>query len=975
MDTKNAVTDRFSLGVITDSVAFPITDDHIRKQALDIRESFIVQAPAGSGKTTLLTKRLLRLLAEVEKRPEECLAITFTRKAAAEMRTRLLEALEFAETNPPPLEHNKDYEMWFLAQRLLTRDKKEGWNLLKNPSRLRIQTVDSLCANIARQMPILSQFGASPTIVEDPEPLYREAALELLLNLKMNNVGLHRYTGNDRLKNLGRLESRVDIETESSLSDSIAILLKHLDNNLEAAERLLAEMLSFREQWLPHIGLTASIKGARNLLEKGLQIAIQDNLRKLIKTIPHSLSMGSSEILVLAKYAAEELKLLLEEASLIESQMLPESSTEHSPILACAKLNASEWPGQNLTDLPLWQGIATLLLTEDSTLRKAINQNQGFKPPSRTKDKDEKARLQFMKQRIMDLLKELESYPNFCEALKDLRSSPTPNYTDAEWEIMDALVKLLPALVAELSYVFQKTGQVDFAEVLLAASRALGFSDEPSDLALKFDNQLRHILVDEFQDISIPQLKLLEQLTFGWEPNEGRSLFLVGDPQQSIYRFRQAEVGLFLQVKEKGIGAIQLTQLNLSANFRSSSAIVNWVNQFFAKTFPAIDEVGTGAVAYSPSISAELFSGKTKIKAGLDDNDIHNIDNRDTINAIDSIEMLEVTLESEATALRDVLIKTKERDPNGTIALLVRSRNHLQNIIPMLKQAEISYYGLEIEPLKDKMILQDLLTLTKALLHLGDRVAWLSLLRAPYCNISLNDLFILANHESSLPLCWTLSAFKDVPMLSDDAINKLRVFIPILEEALADKDRFPLSVWISNIWRKLIKLNNDELSLNRFNTNYGCSAEDVQVQETFFAILEEAGYCSDFYDVELLEKRLQVLYAKSMNADPKAVQIMTIHKSKGLEFDTVIVAGISRTSRSDSEKLLLWESRASLMSEPYLILAPIKSSTKEEAKIYSYLKNENKKRAHFEAQRLLYVAATRAKKQLFWLQHTTAEQS
>ena len=120
----------------------------------------------------------------------------------------------------------------------------------------------------------------------------------------------------------------------------------------------------------------------------------------------------------------------------------------------------------------------------------------------------------------------------------------------------------------------------------------------------------------------------------------------------------------------------------------------------------------------------------------------------------------------------------------------------------------------------------------------------------------------------------------------------------------------------------------------------------------------------------MLEKRLDLLYAKSADLNPDALQVMTIHKSKGLEFDTIILAGVGRESRSDTEKLLLWESRPSILSDPYLILAPIRPSTKKEAIIYAYLKNENKKRAHFEEQRLLYVAATRAKKQLYWLTYS-----
>ncbi|HXJ09474.1 MAG TPA: UvrD-helicase domain-containing protein, partial [Burkholderiales bacterium] len=110
-----------------------ISDQAQREAALDPGRSFIVQAPAGSGKTDLLVKRYIRLLAIVG-RPEEILAITFTRKAAAEMRKRVLKGIP----NAAEVSH-----------------------------RLRIQTIDAFCAALTRQTPVLARFGAQPAIIED----------------------------------------------------------------------------------------------------------------------------------------------------------------------------------------------------------------------------------------------------------------------------------------------------------------------------------------------------------------------------------------------------------------------------------------------------------------------------------------------------------------------------------------------------------------------------------------------------------------------------------------------------------------------------------------------------------------------------------------------------------------------------------------------------------------------------------------
>src|SRR3984957_1205869 len=111
-----------------------IADESERIRALNPARSYIVQAPAGSGKTELLTQRFLALLSTV-KQPEEILAITFTKKSAAEMRARIINALKKAHTEAEPaLAHAKS--TWKLAKKVLQQNQTQGWHLLENPNRL-----------------------------------------------------------------------------------------------------------------------------------------------------------------------------------------------------------------------------------------------------------------------------------------------------------------------------------------------------------------------------------------------------------------------------------------------------------------------------------------------------------------------------------------------------------------------------------------------------------------------------------------------------------------------------------------------------------------------------------------------------------------------------------------------------------------------------------------------------------------------
>ncbi|MCH8157870.1 MAG: UvrD-helicase domain-containing protein, partial [Nitrospinae bacterium] len=162
-----------------------IVDARERQEALDPTRSFLVQAPAGSGKTELLIQRFLKLLGGVEY-PEQILSMTFTRKAAGEMKTRILDALERARDDTPP-ESAHQRQTWELARLALKRDRTQGWRLLENPNQLKVQTIDSFCSGLVKQMPILSWMGGPLDTQEKAYDLYRETAQRLLEKLEADD--------------------------------------------------------------------------------------------------------------------------------------------------------------------------------------------------------------------------------------------------------------------------------------------------------------------------------------------------------------------------------------------------------------------------------------------------------------------------------------------------------------------------------------------------------------------------------------------------------------------------------------------------------------------------------------------------------------------------------------------------------------------------------------------------------------------
>src|SRR5579863_1150811 len=245
-------------------VLLPSPDQQRRRTAIDPARSFAVQAPAGSGKTELLIQRVLRLLAIVE-RPEAIVAITFTRKAAAEMLERIVEALRGASegtaVSQPHERLTRD-----LAAAALERDRKLGWNLLDHPGRLRVQTMDALWLSIAGEMPWLARLGAMPRIEDDTRALYEEAARRTVLLIG----GEPRYC------------------------EPLKILLRHLDNHATRLQQLLADMLAKRDQWLPLAVETGDSE--RGALENAMLRASAEAVDTAERSIPAAAREAWAEI-------------------------------------------------------------------------------------------------------------------------------------------------------------------------------------------------------------------------------------------------------------------------------------------------------------------------------------------------------------------------------------------------------------------------------------------------------------------------------------------------------------------------------------------------------------------------------------------------------------------------------------------------------------------------------------------------------
>ncbi|WP_111640794.1 UvrD-helicase domain-containing protein [Marinimicrobium alkaliphilum] len=875
-------------------------DAAARQRALDPARSFAVAAPAGSGKTGLLTQRVLTLLAGCEQ-PEEVLAITFTRKAAGEMQERIMEALREASETPEPSDPHKR-RTWRLASAVLKRDAECHWQLLMSPQRLRIQTIDSLCRAITKQLPLESQLGAQPDTLDNPSLAYRQAVHNLFALL----------------------------ESDGQISRDLQHLLRHLDTNMSAAEKLLVSLLAKRDQWLG-VMLEAGQQHAREYLEAVLEQVIHEHLDTLAESIGHH----ASDLCLLADKAA---------ANVLEEN--PESDIR-------GLHGITDLPEPGPDGLPLWCALANLMLTAGGDWRKRLTKNEGF-PAGKAH-----APLKEAYAHLVAILQE-DGPEDLTQQLHAVRQLPPPTYTDDQWQLLDCLTRILPHLAAQLTLVFKQLGATDYSAIAQAATAALGDEDNPSDIALKLDYRIQHILVDEFQDTAAPQLRLLELLTAGWQPGDGRTLFIVGDGMQSCYGFRDANVGLFLDARQHGIGEVALEALDLTVNFRSQANVVRWVNDVFHGAFPSRDDIGRGAVRYSPSVAFNqpLDDDAVRCYACLHQSE----DAEEDAAHPDASPDRTLAQLREAESVAQLAEQALEEDPNGSVAILVRGRNHLAHVLPALARRQLFWQATDIDPLSSRMAIVDAMSLTRALLNPDDRIAWLSILRAPWCGLDLHDLHTLVTFDlgdvsprcqRGWPVIWQqLQHWQAIEGLSDAGQACLQRLMAVLTQAWGERARKPLRQWLEGVW---LALGGPALLTD---------ASDRANMPSYFNLLERHQLGGGLRDWDNFQRAVESLFAAPRSdADPR-LQVMTLHKSKGLEFDTVIIPGLDRVGMSDDSELLLWQQRVSAGGERQLLLGPLAPTGQDKDALYGFMRNEAKLRNAYEATRLLYVGCTRAVKRL-----------
>ena len=843
-------------------------DQASRLAAIEGSSSFIVQAPAGSGKTELLTNRFLRLLATVP-RPQCVLAITFTRKATREMLDRVLGKLRQAESGRMP-EKPHEQEAFRLAASVLQRDRELGWDILLNPSQLQVHTIDGLCSRLAGGADTEEAGPGGFRITEEAGPLYQEAARRLIERVAVSD------DGSEAALALGRLVGRLR-----------GSLLKLCD--------LVADGLATRDQWLERVG--GETWSRENLLAWRQEVELEALLDALGERSFERLVDG---LLVLATLSDDE-----------------EAGRELGDGLAAWRQGGA---GLNERVHAAWTALMAVKLKSDwkpmatRTVRSQLLQGQG---ESRTEELEE----------IAQVCEQWRDDPAASRLYGRFTKAPPLDLEQRNEELMQWMHRLLLQACAELHVLFAERGVCDFQHMARLAMGALGDEGTPGAALLLEDARLEHILMDEFQDTSHIQYQLLYRLTAGWEPEDGRTLFLVGDPMQSIYRFRKADVALFTQTwEQERFGDIELQRIRLSANFRSRREVIEFVNTECPRFFTTPTAAATAAVAYERVEAQEGAGGAVVLHPNPKGEGP----------------------EEEARQIVAVIERALEVQPDAKVGVLGRGRKQLAPVAAGLARAGIAFEAVDVQNLARRPVVQDLLTLVRALAHPADRVAWLGLLHAPWCGLDPGQAHLVAGEAFDIDILERISEQSLLEALPEPARRRVERLHEIMCLALRSAADTPLHRRAEAAWIGL----RGPCALSGPN--------DLQDAGSFLELLArlEAEQPGDLMGE--LRRRLENLHAAS---SPAQVQLMTIHKAKGLEFDTVVLPGLDGGSRRSDQPLFRHhEFRLGAMDGA--LLAPLKPSGAAAPSLYDYLGELDREEQKGELQRLLYVALTRAKREL-----------
>ncbi len=304
-----------------------------------------------------------------------------------------------------------------------------------------------------------------------------------------------------------------------NIDTSLKILMHYLDGHHPKILNFMVSLLKQRDQWMPWMMCRS----------------------------PHQ----QSQTHAIQTLQAEHANIILDQLTNAQKDDWVDVLHYITPFRALKGIHAlaNQLHVKGIDQIDLLIFSAEIFLTQSGTWRSKLDARQGFEAASNHRNIEDKARATAYKEKATNLIKDISQNPVIKEHLNIIRLLDLSKMHPEHNSIIEALTACLPHLAAYFSMTLKQHQRHDFLEANLNVIEQLENPETAHQSTLEQAEGIEHILIDEAQDTSLTQYRLLCALTQSWG-NCGRTLFIVGDPMQSIYRFRQAQVSLFESIKK-----------------------------------------------------------------------------------------------------------------------------------------------------------------------------------------------------------------------------------------------------------------------------------------------------------------------------------------------------------------------------------------------------------------------------------------
>src|SRR5687767_8637648 len=810
----------------------PLPDQAARDFASDPAQHVVLEASAGTGKTKVLVDRYVRLI-RLGVAPRHILAITFTRKAAAEMRERILEEL---------------------------RDETPAAVLAD----IQVATIDAFCFGLLREFPLEAGVDPGFEIADETEMArFATEALDVTMRIARGVVV--------RDQNVRLLFTRIKAPV---LAEVLAQLLDRRQVALPAVATFVKQKVRVKS---PDEAARAFVERIRAVFE-GRDAFLADGPR------------GMAEF----RWVASDAARLAQGADAIPVSDVPQ----------------------------LRRRLERYFLTKKLEARKKLPGNAKDHPSAASRKRHQDAFLAMA--------------PGIEEATSALDR-------DVDGLLARGLLTVLTIAVEQYQKLMDEHAVLDFAGMLDRAVTLLERQEEFARSRLKLQARYHHLLVDEFQDTSRQQWRLVDMLIDAWGEGEGiadgaTSIFIVGDRKQSIYRFRHAEVAL-LEEAARRISALrpgrQVRQA-ITRNFRAVAELLAFINAL------------ASGLEGDPELADRFVYGETDRFPVDAINDGARRDGQSVLGLV-ATDSLQASADAVAAEVERFLKEATVRDRHGPpraarpddVAILFRARAGHQVYEAALEKRGIRTYVYKGLGFFDAPEVQDLQALLRFLARPESNLRAAEFLRSRFVRLSDAALAALAPD---------LSAVIVGPDEPSVALSNLdRVLLDCVRAGarrwIALVDRVPAGELIDMVMRESV------YAVEMSGLRAAQARENVKKVRALVRRVENRGYTT----IGRLARYFETLRAgDESNAVIEArgcVSLMTIHAAKGLEFPAVFVVNLHTPGRGGSAGVTVID--RSVDGEPEVAFRSTEGTKLEE------------RREVEELRRLLYVAVTRARDALY----------